>query len=266
MIKVLIFDIDDTLIPRGQPTVTESALQAVRECHEKGYKIVVATGRGYYLMHADIRDRFPADYLITVNGCCLNDGAGRVLRSFPMSREDTETLIAECLEKDYTFGFKFDDSFQVYNHYEDFVTRYCSPGVTPENIMDNTVTRDYHLTHGMPLSAFVYSPDCEAMYLKDVLTDLRFFYAQKKHGSLECFDARSSKARCIEELVKMLGCTTQECMAFGDAHNDIDMIKLCGVGVAMGNAVDEVKAAADYVTAAINDDGILKALQHYGIV
>ncbi|MBR0385289.1 MAG: HAD family phosphatase [Erysipelotrichaceae bacterium] len=266
MIKALIFDIDDTLIPRGQPLVTESALQAALDCKKKGYKIIVATGRGYYLMQPDIKERFPADYLITVNGCCINEAGGRVIRTYPMTMQDTEQLISECLEKDYTFGFKFDDSFQVYNHYEDFVSRYCSPGITADMIDDNSNSRDYHLVHGLPLSGFVYSPECAAMDLKDDHPGMRFVYAVRKAGSIECFDLNSNKGRSIEELMQMLGCTLDECMAFGDSHNDIDMLKMCGIGIAMGNAHEDVKAIADYVTEGMNDDGILKALQHFGLL
>ena len=55
-------------------------------------------------------------------------------------------------------------------------------------------------------------------------------------------------------------------MAFGDGENDIDMLHYAGIGVAMGNASDLVKSNADYVTADIDDDGIEKALKHFGII
>ena len=55
-------------------------------------------------------------------------------------------------------------------------------------------------------------------------------------------------------------------MAFGDGGNDIDMIKHAGIGVAMGNARDEVKAAADYVTTSVDDNGILNALIELNIL
>ena len=55
-------------------------------------------------------------------------------------------------------------------------------------------------------------------------------------------------------------------MAFGDGENDIDMLKFAGIGVAMGNSSDIVKAAADYVTDTIDNDGIEKALRHFGLI
>ena len=64
----------------------------------------------------------------------------------------------------------------------------------------------------------------------------------------------------------MHGLESSEIMAFGDGDNDIDMLKFAGIGVAMGNAGDAVKAAADYVTASVDDDGIEKALEHFGLI
>ena len=55
-------------------------------------------------------------------------------------------------------------------------------------------------------------------------------------------------------------------MAFGDGGNDIDMLRYAGVGVAMGNAGDDVKAAADYVTAGVDEDGVERARRHFGVI
>lgn len=57
-----------------------------------------------------------------------------------------------------------------------------------------------------------------------------------------------------------------ETMAFGDGGNDMPIIKQAGIGVAMGNASDEVKAVADYVTTSVDDDGVLNALLHFGVI
>ena len=62
------------------------------------------------------------------------------------------------------------------------------------------------------------------------------------------------------------GFDRSQVMAFGDGENDIAMIKFAGIGVAMGNASDDVKAAADYVTDTVDNGGIEKALKHFGLI
>ena len=96
--------------------------------------------------------------------------------------------------------------------------------------------------------------------------NLKFVTAQRKFGSSECFDAGVNKGKTIKSLCELLGISLDECMGFGDSDNDIEMIRMCGIGVAMGNATDEVKAASDYVTTHINDDGIWNALKHFELI
>ena len=62
------------------------------------------------------------------------------------------------------------------------------------------------------------------------------------------------------------GIRLEETMAFGDGGNDISMLRHAGIGVAMGNAKDDVKVIADYVTASVDDNGIADALKHFGIL
>ena len=71
------------------------------------------------------------------------------------------------------------------------------------------------------------------------------------------------KAKAIDTVYRSLGYEPAELMAFGDAQNDLSMLKYAGVGVAMGNAVEEVKDAADYITLSNNHDGIAAALEVY---
>ena len=70
----------------------------------------------------------------------------------------------------------------------------------------------------------------------------------------------------MDKFISHFGIKLEETMAFGDGGNDIDMIKHAGIGVAMGNARDEVKAAADYVTTSVDDNGILNALIELNIL
>ena len=75
-----------------------------------------------------------------------------------------------------------------------------------------------------------------------------------------------SKAKGIEKLVNALGKTMKDTIAFGDGRNDIEMLSCVNLGIAMGNAADETKAVADYITDNVDCDGILKALKHFSFL
>ena len=76
----------------------------------------------------------------------------------------------------------------------------------------------------------------------------------------------SGKDVGIKHFIERYGIERDDTMAFGDGENDIRMLKYAGVGVALGNAKEEVKRIADYVTADIDDDGVEKALKHFGLI
>ena len=76
----------------------------------------------------------------------------------------------------------------------------------------------------------------------------------------------SSKQVGGDKMLDYFGISLDESMAFGDGGNDVLMLKHVGIGVAMGNAEDEVKRAADYVTDSVDEDGVEKALRHFGVI
>ena len=67
-------------------------------------------------------------------------------------------------------------------------------------------------------------------------------------------------------LADIYGVHPENILAMGDSYNDMLMLAWAGTGVAMGNACDEALAAADYVTASVDDDGIRRALEHFGVI
>ena len=98
------------------------------------------------------------------------------------------------------------------------------------------------------------------------MPELKFVRISPTSDAVECFDINANKGKTIHDMADYLGINPENCMAFGDSQNDLEMMKACGISVAMGNASDEVKAAADYVTSDVKDDGIWKALVRYGLI
>jgi hydroxymethylpyrimidine pyrophosphatase-like HAD family hydrolase len=74
------------------------------------------------------------------------------------------------------------------------------------------------------------------------------------------------KSVAARRVMEYYGYTLDEAMAFGDGGNDVPLVRDVGVGVAMGNACEELKRVADYVTESVDDDGIEKALRHFGLI
>ena len=86
------------------------------------------------------------------------------------------------------------------------------------------------------------------------------------YGGMDVIAKGGGKMKGIQRYLEMKGIKAEETIAFGDAENDLEMLKFAGIGVAMGNGEEQVKAQADYVTADVDDDGIAKALRHFGLI
>ena len=110
---------------------------------------------------------------------------------------------------------------------------------------------------------FYFDPELE----KRVMAELPSLVASRWCPIFADVNVRGvDKATGMAEFAAHFGFANGETMAFGDGGNDVEMIRHAGVGVALGNAVDAAKRAADYVTATVDDDGVLRALQHYGVL
>ena len=83
---------------------------------------------------------------------------------------------------------------------------------------------------------------------------------------IDVFSKNGGKMTGIEKTLEYFGISQDETMAFGDGDNDAEMLRYVKMGVAMGNAVDTTKAAADYVTSSQDNGGIFKALKHFGLI
>ena len=94
-------------------------------------------------------------------------------------------------------------------------------------------------------------PECEATRWNPLFTDVVPVGGNKSNG--------------MEKILAYFGISREETMAFGDGGNDIPMLEYAGIGVAMGNASEEVQRHADFVTSGVDDEGIVHALKHFHI-
>jgi len=130
--------------------------------------------------------------------------------------------------------------------------------VKPEDIVDvSKMTQNFYqlsayITPDEEESLMRHMPDCKAMRWHKLFVNIVGKDGGKPVG--------------IAKVCEKYGYDINDVIAFGDGGNDMDMLKSVGLGVAMGNAADTVKAVARYTTADVDDDGISKALQHFNLI
>ncbi len=262
-IKLLVFDIDGTLVDRSKQTVEDSAVEAINSARDKGYHIMIATGRSFFFIHDDVRERINTEYYVTVNGACLNNRDGSILHSYDFDKNSLNTLVDYCLENDYALGVKYNDYIGVYGDYDYFVKNYVGfdhPGV--KYLIDDNDKKAFNSLK--PLGSFYFAKTHTVTKARELMPNLNFIPDSK--NTIEAIRAGVDKTKTIEYVLNELDITWDNVISFGDGNNDIEMIDLAKIGVVMGNASDSVKSHADYVADTVLNDGVAKAMKHLNII
>lgn len=256
MIRAIFLDVDGTLLSPGSGKVPQSTKDALACVRARGIKTFIATGR-----HLSELSKLPVmqlafDGYLTLNGQLILDSELHVIAGKPIDRREMEIVTGIFEAKRIPFVMIGERA------------RYI-------NYVDEVVVQTQRKTHGsVPgigsyggeeiYQCLAFVPE-EKKRMLDALLDECSVTSWNETG-IDIIPKGGGKAHGIELYLKHSGIDADEIMAFGDGENDIDMLKLAGVGVAMGNASEIVKSAADYVTDDVDHDGIANALRHFGLI
>lgn len=264
MYKLIAVDMDGTLL-NEQKEITNRCRQAVVELKKKGKKFVLATGRPIhgvmrYLEKLNLFDE--NDYVITYNGALVQSTKTKhIIFDKPLSLDAYRELYELSL------------LLKVNIH-----------ALTERNVLTPRKSRYTELeaeinqmpilvgpVDGVDPSAVIVKVMFvdEAELLDAALTKLpdwvkeKYTVLRSAPYFLEFLDKSVNKGVGVSVVARQLGLKREEIICVGDAGNDLDMIRYAGLGVAMGNAFDEIKSAADYVTHSNEEDGVAHVIEKF---
>ena len=279
MTKYLFFDIDGTLTDsdHGEQWPSQSTLDALKQAQENGHKCLICSGRHYAGLH-----QYDA---LDMDGIVFSDGGGVVLRDgemilTPIPDELVAKLIREVPDR-YHGELILSSVHHMYASAQEY--RYMSEVVRQISEADGVDMSVSMKKMGLlPLSEYsgeavleidvgFPSQETEDVFAAELDPGLDFIsttasYGRDERTSGEVTAKGVNKGTGIEKAVRYMDGSMQDTYGFGDSMNDASMIKACAAGIAMGNAVDELKQLADYVTGDIRDDGLADAMRHFGLI
>lgn len=253
-IKAAFFDIDGTLVSFQTHAMPPSAIEALQRLRAAGVKTFLATGRNgdstRFLMETGL---FDGEILINGQLCELN---GACVYENPIGQEDIEAAIAGAESGEFTLGFLGGHESFV-NRVDDYVIEACRyAGMAVPRVAPAAQAREIHIHQIHCYGA----PGVEDALLSRTanLTAARW-----SPNFADVFPRGGGKDRGLEAMCAALGISPAETIAFGDGENDISMLETAGIGVAMGNASEAVKAHADYVAPSVDEHGVARAIEHF---
>lgn len=257
--RIVSFDLDMTLLDHKTWEIPESAMQAV-ELLRRDSIIVIASGRNMnQALSISYRDMLRPDAIIHMNGTCV-EAEGQILYEHLMDKERLRRLLSYGEANGISLGASI-DGVDYYIHPEAVVHHdMVRWGVSERNFGDGWKLME------MPVRTLVYIGGPERIgELEAQFPDMKFPMFSGKMGA-DVVEQEASKANGLLRLCRYYGIDRAQTVAFGDSMNDYEIIREAGLGIAMGNSVDELKMVADYVTDDIDKEGIWNACRHFRLI
>ena len=260
MIKALFFDIDGTLVSFNTHKIAQSTIDGLNIAKERGIKIFISTGRPLSFINnlGDIEHLI--DGYITTNGS-YNFMGKSVISMHSIPKEEVLTLVNYLNKHEYPAILVGTDNTAVINH-KPIVDRIVIDTLNITNI-DFSITAETVLQQDiLQITPFITQEQQDI-----IMPQIPHCASERWHPEfIDTVNKQASKGKALSDIVAYNDLLISETMAFGDGGNDISMLLKAGVGVAMGNANDNVKAMANYVTSSTDDDGIYKALKQFEVI
>ncbi len=277
MYKMILLDIDGTLVGNSK-IMTPNIVSTVKALAKTGVKVCLCTGRNLCASRSIANELELDSYIVTIDGTTV------------YSISEDKTVYTNCLNYEtnkkiferFNYGLKIsvaaaDHEFVYYCEKKDYIEEFFSKSLTRDernayvkywniNVTDSL---DVYLNTLLNAREISFRSRCldDLLKMKSILETENFgeeLHVRHLWDDMLLVGAVGiSKAKGMEFLCKTYGIDVSEVVAIGDERNDIPMLEEAGLGIAMGNARDEVKAAADFVTLSVDEDGAACAINKF---
>ena len=256
-IKIIFFDIDDTLRNSKTGFVPSTIPTAFKQLRDKGILTGIATGRGIFGVVPEIKALKP-DFFVTLNGAYIEDKKCNVIYSNKIAKDKVEEYITWTKEVGIDYGLVGSQAAKLSRR-----TEMISQAIDPI-YPDLEVDPDFYQKEDI-YQMWTFEEQGDDLVLPDTLASTLRMVRWHEHSS-DVVPISGSKAAGVVKVADQLGLKPENVMVFGDGLNDLELFDYAGISVAMGVSHEKIKEKADYITKTLEEDGIFDALEGFGMV
>ena len=265
-IKLVAIDLDGTLL-NDHHEINQPVVDCIKEARKQGVYVVLSTGRPLSGTKAQLETlglNQLDDYIITYNGALvLKTNTWEIIAEHGLTRENYLEIdhLARLLDvhlhvADKEAMYTANRDISPYTILESYLVNLPLHYRTPEEIAKEVLPTKMMMIDDPELLSEAFKKIPAEFFEKYTIVRSTPFF-------IEVLNPNTSKGLALKELSEHLGIQQSEVMAIGDAENDLSMIEFAGTGVAMGNASETIKAAADYTVATNLEDGVKEAFENW---
>ncbi len=260
-IKLVAIDLDDTLLG-SDLRISEGAVRSIRELRERGIRITLATGRMFRSARPYALELGMDVPLITYQGALVKNAVSdQVLFHRPVPEPWGHAVGVVAREAGCHYQAYFDDDLYMEKLTPEGQAYANLAGVTPiiePDLLERIKAQE-------PTKLLIINDDIPKLQLMEAQMHRSLgdwlYITRSKPNYLEFMNLEATKGQALRAVCNYFDVDRLDVMAIGDSFNDIEMLKFAGLAVVMGNAPQEVKRYADYVTESNDEDGVARALQ-----
>lgn len=255
-VKIAFFDIDGTLIDMDTKVISEKMLYTLRQLRERGILICIATGRSPVMLPKF--EGLAFDAYLTFNGACCYNEKEKIF-SNPLRREDVQTILENAAKMHRAVSVATVDRLAANGKDRDLAEYYAFSKTELE------VAKDFE--QAAKEEVFQIMMGCRKGEYGLVLENTENVkIAAWWDRAVDIIPADGGKGVGVRKVLEYYHISREDAIAFGDGDNDMEMLEAVGTGVAMGNASDRLKAAADDLCGHVADDGIYDYCVRHGLI
>jgi Cof subfamily protein (haloacid dehalogenase superfamily) len=253
-IKMIVMDLDGTLLTDDK-NISNYTLSILEKCKNIGIKIVIATARSEKSSKRFI-DILRPDFIILNGGALVNDNK-KIISKKLLPKETAMEIITEIYKNKAIGEIKVETETGHYLICDD---------EQKNNLFADEKYRYLNITKGIQNDLIKIRVE---IFDKKVVEKLRKKYTECEMNGFtgenwyRIANRGATKINGIKKLMKEMNISMENIMAFGDDYNDLEMIKECGIGIAMENGIDEIKKEAKYICGNNNEDGVGKWIKKH---
>ena len=272
-IRAVLLDMDGTLLGKSQVAVSVRNMKELQKAMDMGIQIIPCTGRVFDMLPPQLLTQKGLRYFVTSHGARAYDSEQNVSIYEDLIPPEQSAQLMKMLEGK---GLYNEVAANGTIYFEKAIIDNLSMSQVPEHhiwyVRDNCFTAkeklsDTFLQEGIGVEKMnLYGIPKELQQSIYDEVGATGFIQHTRPGAgpnLEFSHYTLNKLNAVEAILSRLGISYEETMAMGDSSSDLEIIKACGLGIAMGNAPDNIKAFADDVTALNTEDGVAQAFEKY---